>query len=78
MKYSVMLSSRLIHNAPSMCGKVTYYMNKQHILVFEEDSALAQLYTNVLERTGLVVHRANTFPEMQMLLGTFSISVVDC
>jgi len=51
-------------------------MDKQHTLIFEEDSALAQLYASVLEHSGLVVHRANTLSDMQMLLGTFPISLI--
>lgn len=51
-------------------------MSNKHIVIFEEDPALAQLYATMLDRYGYVTHRANTLPDMQYLIGIFPIELL--
>lgn len=51
-------------------------MNKSHILIFEQDPALAHLYTTMLDRCGYIGHRAHTLPEIQSLTRMFPVELL--
>lgn len=51
-------------------------MHKQHILIYEQDPALATLYTTQLDRCGYIGHRAHTLPEIHSLAQMFPIQLV--